>query len=342
MADLDTADDLDMLEWARAERFDDFALMCCRKPHLSLLSDPDQFSVTQRAGRMGPVLLSEILVGSDLSMACGDMCDAYRVLVLVTGHTECVHRGVSVSAGPGSAAVYAPEGLSAARWEAGSRIVCFKIDRRTVNDALSDALGRQVMSRVDFTPIMPITAAPTRSWINMLLLFKEQLFRPDSLINQPLVGLPFVDSLVRGFLLAAHHSHRYALTTGERLAAPRTFRKAVEIIEGEAHLPLTVSSIAARCGVSVRSLQQDFRRHMGASPMAYLREVRLRRAHQSLLESDPSTTSVASVAYHWGFTNLGRFAAAHTARYDEPPAATLRSKAFRRSRANRGWIETRS
>jgi len=182
--------------------------------------------------------------------------------------------------------VFAPEGLSAARWEAGSRIVCFKIDRRTVDDALSDALGRQVMSRVDFTPIMPITAAPTRSWINMLLLFKEQLFRPDSLINQPLVGLPFVDSLVRGFLLAAHHSHRYFLTTGERLAAPRTFRKAVEIIEEEAHLPLTVSSIAARCGVSVRSLQQDFRRHMGASPMAYLREVRLRRAHQSLLESD--------------------------------------------------------
>ena len=36
---------------------------------------------------------------------------------------------------------------------------------------------------------------------------------------------------VRGFLLAAHHSHRYALTTDERLAAPRTFRKAVEMIE---------------------------------------------------------------------------------------------------------------
>jgi transcriptional regulator GlxA family with amidase domain len=67
--------------------------------------------------------------------------------------------------------------------------------------------------------------------------------------------------------------------------------------------------------------------------MAYVREVRLRRAHQSLLESDPSTTSVASVAHRWGFSNLGRFAAAHTARYDEPPAATLR-RAFRRSQAN--------
>ena len=97
---------------------------------------------------------------------------------------------------------------------------------------------------------------------------------------------------------------------------------------------MTVASIAARSHVSVRSLQQGFRRHMGTSPIAYLREVRLRQAHQSLLESDPSTTSVASVAYHWGFTNLGRFAAAHTARYDEPSAATLRRRAFRRGNAN--------
>ena len=115
------------------------------------------------------------------------------------------------------------------------------------------------------------------------------------------------------------------------MVSPRAVRTAVEIIEEEAHLPLTVSSIATRCHVSVRALQQDFRRYMGASPTAYLREVRLRRAHQSLLESDPSVTSVSSVAYHWGFTNLGRFAAAHTARYDEPPAATLRRRAFRRS-----------
>jgi hypothetical protein len=87
-ANLDTADDLDLREWARAGRFDDFVLMCCRKPHLSLLSDPDQFSVTQRAGSMGPVLLSEVIVGSDVSMACGEMCDAYRVLVLLTGHNR--------------------------------------------------------------------------------------------------------------------------------------------------------------------------------------------------------------------------------------------------------------
>jgi hypothetical protein len=53
-----------------------------------------------------------------------------------------------------------------------------------------------------------------------------------------------------------------------------------------------------------------------------------------LRQSDPSMTSVASVAYHWGFTNLGRFAAAHTARYDGPPAATLRRLAYRGIQSN--------
>ncbi|OBG29512.1 hypothetical protein A5764_21100 [Mycobacterium sp. 852002-51057_SCH5723018] len=178
---------------------------------------------------------------------------------------------------------------------------------------------------------MPTHAPSTQSWINLVVLFKEQLFRLDSVLHHPLVGLPFVDSLIRGFLLAAEHPYRDALTRDERLSAPRAIRSAVEIIEAEACLPLTLSSIANRSYVSVRGLQQGFQRHLGISPMAYLREVRLRRAHQDLLESDPLTVTVALVAHRWGFTNLGRFAAAHAARYQEPPLKTLQRTVFQRS-----------
>jgi AraC-like DNA-binding protein len=204
------------------------------------------------------------------------------------------------------------------------------IDRRAVDDALSDALGRQVTSQVDFTPVMSIDAAPTRSWINMVLLFREQYFRPDSLLHQPLVAAPYVDSLVRGLLLAVDHPDREAVAIGVGPAPPRTVRTAIDIIEAEAHLPMTVSSLAERSHVSVRSLQQGFRSYLDMSPMEYLREVRLRRAHQTLIESDPSDVTVASVAHRWGFTNLGRFAAAHTNRYGEIPAVTLNRKASSR------------
>jgi AraC-like DNA-binding protein len=315
--------------WTPVTEFDDFVELCgCgQQPHLNLLTDPDLFSTTQRGGRMGPVTLQDVVVGADTSIDCGDLCSTYRVFLVRSGYAGGVHRGMSAAGSAGSAAVYAPEGLSALQWDASTEILLFKVDRWAVEDALGDALGRQLMSQPDFAPLMPTNTAPTRNWINMLVLFAEQFFHPDGLLHQPLVGMPFVDTLVRGFLLAAEHSHRDALIGRERSLTPRAIRRAVDVIEAEAHLPLTLSSIAARCQVSVRSLQLGFKRHLGTSPMSYLREVRLRRAHQTLLESDPSTVTVASVAYDWGFTNLGRFAAAHAARYQEPPAKTLRRSA---------------
>jgi AraC-like DNA-binding protein len=318
-------DGADSRGWAKARTFDDFAVICCGQPNLKLLSNPDSFSLTQRAGRMGPVAVAELIVGSEISIERGQRCNSYRVLVPQSGHAVSVHRDVVVTAGLGTAAVLAPEGHTASHWTAGTRMIALRFDRGVVDDALSDAVGRQVTSQIDFTPVMPITSAVTQSWVNMLVLFTKQLFRPDNLLSQPLVGSPFVESLVRGFLLATNHPDRDALTGGAKFIASRTVRSAIEIIEEEAHLPLTLSSIAARSHASVRSLQQGFQRHLDTSPMAYLREVRLRRAHQALLESDPSTVTVASVAYRWGFTNLGRFASEHAKRYGEAPSVTLRS-----------------
>jgi transcriptional regulator GlxA family with amidase domain len=54
------------------------------------------------------------------------------------------------------------------------------------------------------------------------------------------------------------------------------------------------------------------------------------RAHQELLESDPTVETVKTIALRWGFTNPGRFAALHAARYGEAPAMTLRRSPSRR------------
>jgi AraC-like DNA-binding protein len=329
-----TADASTAAVWMTGKGSEGFAALSEGEPYVELLSNPETFSVTQRVGQYGPVVVAEIATDTDMDIDCGSLRSTYRVNVPWSGHYESTHRGSSLIAGPGTAALYQPEGDASSRWAAGSRLLAIRIDRRAVEDALSDSLGRQLTSQIDFAPCVSTRSGTTQSWVSMLSLFAEQVFRVDSVFNQPMVGLPFVDGLVRGLLLAADHPYRSVVTGNTQVVSPRAIRAAVEIIEAEAHLPLTVSSIAARSNVGVRSLQQDFRRYVGMSPMAYLREVRLRRAHQCLLESDPSTTSVASIAYHWGFTNLGRFAAAHTARYDEPPAATLRRPAYRRTQSN--------
>jgi hypothetical protein len=74
-------------------------------------------------GAIGPVVVAEVVVGSDVEIHCGELCSAYRVNVLRSGRVESEHRGASLISGPGTAAVYQPEGDAGSRWAAGSRLL---------------------------------------------------------------------------------------------------------------------------------------------------------------------------------------------------------------------------
>lgn len=109
---------------------------------------------------------------------------------------------------------------------------------------------------------------------------------------------------------------------GERRSS--RLRAAVDFIHAHAAEPVTVADIARAAGLSVRGLQETFQRNLDRTPMAYLREVRLRRVQEDLLHGDYSTTSVAVIASRWGFTHMGRFSGEYLQRFGEYPRNTLR------------------
>jgi AraC-like DNA-binding protein len=75
----------------------------------------------------------------------------------------------------------------------------------------------------------------------------------------------------------------------------------------------------------VRTVQQGFHDELGVAPMAYLRDRRLERARQELVDAEPSDgITVTAVAGHWGFTHLGAFAGLYKNRWGETPSQTLR------------------
>ena len=176
--------------WIPVKEFDHFVELCgCDRPHLNLLTDPNAFSMTQRGGRMGPVSLQDAIFDADTSIDCGEECSTYRVFLVRSGRADGAHRGLPAGGRAGTAAVYAPEGVSALHWDASTEILLFKMKRHAVEDALSDGLGRQLTSQPDFEPLLPIHTPSARSWIDMLVWFAEQVFHPGGLIHQPLVGI---------------------------------------------------------------------------------------------------------------------------------------------------------
>ncbi|KQO84172.1 hypothetical protein ASF17_01085 [Frigoribacterium sp. Leaf263] len=100
-------------------------------------------------------------------------------------------------------------------------------------------------------------------------------------------------------------------------------RVAVEYVHASAHQPITPADIARAAGMHTRTLQQAMNDHLGASPMNYLRQVRLDKAHDELVSSSRDEALVSDIARRWGFGNLGRFSAAYVKRFGEYPRDTL-------------------
>jgi transcriptional regulator GlxA family with amidase domain len=77
--------------------------------------------------------------------------------------------------------------------------------------------------------------------------------------------------------------------------------------------------------VGERSLQQAFLARRGMSPMRFVVERRLHRAHARLSGSG-RRDSVSAVALECGFGHLGRFGTLYREVYGEPPSQTLRRR----------------
>ncbi|MGR6997707.1 helix-turn-helix transcriptional regulator [Yinghuangia aomiensis] len=89
---------------------------------------------------------------------------------------------------------------------------------------------------------------------------------------------------------------------------------------------ISVADIAAASHMSVRTLQEKFRTHLGVTPLAHLRHVRLAGAHADLLAvaEGRSDDTVTGIALRWGFSHLGRFGSLYRAAYGRLPSQTTR------------------
>jgi AraC-like DNA-binding protein len=283
----------------------------------------DGFALGLDVIRLGPLTLGQERFGGRTSVVATEL-DGYHVTLPTIGRALTRQAGREVVAGPQTAAVFRPGDPVYSLHDASSAELDIKIESPALEAELSVLLGREVSGPIDLPPTMNLADGAGRSFRRMVCLLRDELPHNESLIRQPLIAGQIHQSVLNGLLLCLPHRYHDELTAPARPGAPRAIRRAMSAIQDEPERPFTASDLARIAGLSVRSLQEGFRRHVGCAPMAYLQQVRLGRAHEALRRADPSRVTVAAVAHRWGFAHLGRFASSYRTRFGQAPSETLR------------------
>lgn len=296
-------------------------------PHrLTVAHDPDEFAMSLSAVTLGAVSAGLLAYSGEVRVETDALETGYEVNVPLDGHLRTWTGHADVCADPGTAAVYRPDGRTRLHgWAGGGRLFGLKIGRAALEETLEELIDRPVRCTVALAPRLDLHRGAGRQWWGLARSLVDLAADPDGPLGRPVVARPLARSVVAGFLYAADHPFRDALAQRPAVPRPATIRQAVELLEDDPGHPWTVTDLARRVGLTARGLQAGFARHVGVAPMVHLRRLRLERAHLDLLAADPARTSVADVACRWGFTHLGRFAAAHRERYGHPPSHALRT-----------------
>lgn len=295
-------------------------------PHRLELVRGHRLDAFQNAASVGEVRLSFLSYGGAVQIMPRPLETFYLVQIPLAGGAEITAGSQSVVSTPSLASVLSPDQSISMRWSARSPQLDVYIDRHALERRLEAMLGDSVGEPLRFRLGMELGTEAGRGWLRLVSLLREELEREGMLLRQPLAAAQLDDLLMTALLLLQPSNYSDRLQGSSAPLTPRSFRRILDHVDVHLHEPLRVGDLAQVGHVSVRSLEQSFRRNLATTPTAYIRELRLQRSHTDLVAADPlGDVSVTEVARAWGFTHLGRFADLYRRTFGVSPSETLHS-----------------
>lgn len=290
---------------------------------MGLVGRDARLNTRMNCRRIDNLAIAAITYGGDVRVQPDETETFFPVMALLTGKGSFQSGNEQLHASPGLTAVASPTLPLSMRLVEGTKLLIARIERPALEAKLREMLGESLPWPLEFTLGMNTTKGYGRSWHESFTLCVNELDRPDSMMSNTLAARGFEQGLMEGLLFAQPSNYSRLLEGDTRPVPNRAVNVAIDLMQAHPEFPHTIGSLAGAAGVSVRALQEGFRRHKGVPPLVYLRDVRLRRAHDALRAAQPGTKTVGEIAAEWGFPHLSRFAGWYRERFGESPSRTL-------------------
>ncbi len=119
---------------------------------------------------------------------------------------------------------------------------------------------------------------------------------------------------------------------------PASLTRVLRWLDDRLDEPVQVESLALVAGVRPRTLEAHFRLYLKATPLGWVRRVRLARARQQLLAAGQDD-SITTIAHANGFSQLGRFADRYRRCFGEYPSETLSAARAKSAGNTDGFVD---
>ena len=270
----------------------------------------------------GSFAISNVRVPLDICVR-RDTLDSLIIVQIDSGRMERECGGVSERFLAGDIFVDAAPSLSANMRTLGVEGQTVMLDLGVLAQVAATSPARGA-GPIRLTSFRPRSALAGLQWQRTVTLLRDVLENSEA-AAQPLIRGSAARMLAATVLTTFPNTAIIDPSAQDRRdATSTTLRRAIAFIEQHPHADISVADIAAAANVSIRAVQFAFRRQLDTTPMAYLRAVRLDRAHNELLATDPGHgETVTGIAARWGFYSSSRFAAQYRRAYGVTPRHTL-------------------
>ena len=276
-------------------------------------------------GRFGALTAGRLSYGCEVRLQTAD-AENFHINITVQGRTRSGQGHQAVSTAVGQALVFHPGAPADISWSADCVQLCLMVPRMDLEAELERMIGQSLRSSLRFQFGLDLRGAPGQVWRPALRLLHDQLTNPSGLAAHPL-AMRHVSALVlEGLLLAQPHNHSVLLERHGAAGSAGAIGRAAARLRDCPEEVWTTGRLAQEVHLSVRALQDGFKRDFDTPPMAYLRHVRLQRVRQALEEATSGEETVRAVAARFGFVHMSRFTAAYREAFHETPAQTLRRR----------------
>ncbi len=295
-------------------------------PHRLKVNEPPRRSVAFLSSLdLGGCGLTNLRYGFDVDIDAGCIGDTYLVKWTLAGEGQLWSGDRTAITSPRSIVITEPTEHTKIRMTAQCQHLTVRVSRQALLETLAAKLRRPARKALLFNLEIPMDSDFARAWCELVAhICHVSATAPAALANEG-VRKQYSRTLMEIMLSAAPHNHSEAIEEPMKRATAWHVGRARDYVHDHLAEGISITDIAARVGVTPRTLQNGFRKAFNVTPAEYIRRARVEALHQALLAAD-ETAGVTNLMMNVGIVNFGRYAQYYKEQIGVSPSTTLKGK----------------